>query len=117
MIRFFRPVVSTAGVDDAFALDALLEGGRQNVLQFGQQRPLHTILLAGGQHGRDAKDAGGFGKCERHALGLIDVDILDELHRANLMVDQQKRRVPWGKCRGHWWPPVLATSSNALSGR
>jgi hypothetical protein len=43
--------------------------------------------LAGGEHGRDVQDARGLRERQRHALGLIDVDVLDQLHGAELMID------------------------------
>jgi hypothetical protein len=32
---------------------------------------------------------------------LADIDIFDQLHRADLMIDQQKCLVLRSKCRGH----------------
>jgi hypothetical protein len=62
---------------------------------------LYAVLLAGGQHGRNAENAGRLRQSQSHLLGLGDIDVSDELHRADLMVDQQQGGILCGESGGH----------------
>jgi len=62
----------------------------QNLGDFRQKRALRVIFLARGEDHRHVQNFRHLGQRNRLFGGKLTVDILDQLHGTNLMVDQQQ---------------------------
>lgn len=84
------------GIDDAGPLDAFCEGVGEDLRELGQQRPLNVFLHTRGQHDGHIENAGRASEGQRVTLHAIHVQSLDELQRAELVVDEDQG----GSCSG-----------------
>jgi hypothetical protein len=54
------------------------------------ERALHMILLAGSHDDRHIECERGLEKRDRIANRLVGIHVLDQLHRADLVIDQEQ---------------------------
>jgi hypothetical protein len=69
----------------------------QDLGDLRKDRALGVVFLAGRDHGRDVEDLCHLGQRNRLLGREFAVDVLDQLHRADLMVYQQQGGVVGGE--------------------
>ncbi|MNN27682.1 hypothetical protein D3C81_1412240 [compost metagenome] len=76
------------GVDHTGTLDPCRVRFWEYRGDFRKNRALGLIFLAGRNHDRHVEDLRHLGQRNRLLGGKLTVDVFDQLHRADLMVDQ-----------------------------
>jgi len=85
----FLEVWVVPGVDDAGSADSGREGFRKKFPKLRQQGALDVLLQRARKNDWETQNLGRLGQSQRVALDYIERDIFDELHRSNLVVNEQ----------------------------